>query len=103
MTERNWVKDLTTPTLAVTDFTTVAEVVTHTAKPGIYNDETFAAIVGGTIVAVLLILICVVLMLTWLISRHKGSYVTNEADDEESLASDEALQSKEPLRTEEDE
>ncbi|XP_076022083.1 glycophorin-C isoform X2 [Genypterus blacodes] len=100
MTERNWVKDLTTPTLAVTDFTTVAEVVTHTAKP---DDETFAAIVGGTIVAVLLILICVVLMLTWLISRHKGSYVTNEADDEESLASDEALQSKEPLRTEEDE
>ncbi len=61
----------------------------------------------------LLLLICIVAVLLWCLSRHKGSYVTNEMDDDdddlddndddESVASDTALQSREPLKTKEEE
>lgn len=60
--------------------------------------------------AVLLIVICMIAVLLWCVSRNKGSYVTNETDeddaadeDEESDGSDAALQSKAPLRTKEEE
>lgn len=48
----------------------------------------------------------------WCLSRHKGSYVTNETDeddddvynnDDESVASDAALQAKERLKLKEEE
>uniref|UniRef100_A0A673AJX4 Uncharacterized protein n=1 Tax=Sphaeramia orbicularis TaxID=375764 RepID=A0A673AJX4_9TELE len=59
----------------------------------------------GVTGALLLALICFIAVLLWCLSRHKGSYVTNELDDddvdddeEESVASDTALQSKEPLK-----
>ena len=63
----------------------------------------------------LLLLICAIAVLLWCLSRQKGSYVTNEMDedddidniddndDNESIGSDTALQSKEPLETKEEE
>ncbi|XP_069020271.1 glycophorin-C isoform X1 [Embiotoca jacksoni] len=75
-----------------------------------YGD--FAALVGAIVSAVLLLLICVIAVLMWCLSRHKGSYVTNEMDDDdddnidnddESVGSDTALQAKEPLKSKEEE
>ncbi|XP_020510076.1 glycophorin-C [Labrus bergylta] len=76
------------------------------------DDGEFAALIGGVIFAVLLLLICMAAVLLWCLSRHKGSYATNEMDededfdedeDEESVDSDTALQIKEPLKTKEEE
>lgn len=67
---------------------------------------------SGIVSAVLLVLICTIAVLMWCLSRHKGSYVTNETDetdddidnnDDESVASDAALQAKEPLKLKEEE
>ncbi|XP_030009801.1 glycophorin-C-like [Sphaeramia orbicularis] len=73
------------------------------------DDGTIAALIGGVTGALLLALICFIAVLLWCLSRHKGSYVTNELDDddvdddeEESVASDTALQSKEPLKSQEE-
>ncbi|XP_040888342.1 small cell adhesion glycoprotein homolog [Toxotes jaculatrix] len=87
------------------------EVVTETAIKAIDSDEeNFAALAGGAIAAVLLVLTCVIAMLLWCLSRHKGSYVTNEMDededdneDDESVGSDIELQTKEPLNIKEEE
>uniref|UniRef100_A0A3Q1ILL0 Uncharacterized protein n=1 Tax=Anabas testudineus TaxID=64144 RepID=A0A3Q1ILL0_ANATE len=66
----------------------------------------------GIVSAVLLILICTIAVLMWCLSRHKGSYVTNETDeddddvdnhDDESVGSDAALQAKERLKLKEEE
>ncbi|KAK2857127.1 hypothetical protein Q5P01_005862 [Channa striata] len=70
-----------------------------------------AALIGGIVSAVLLVLICVIALMLWCLSRHKGSYVTNEDDDEddgennddESVRSDAALQAKEPLKLKDEE
>lgn len=53
----------------------------------------------------LLLLICIMATLLWLMSRQKGTYDTNEMDDndEESDGSDPALQMKEPLTIREEE
>lgn len=60
----------------------------------------------------LLLLICVITVLLWCLSRQKGSYVTNETDDDddvmddmddESVGSDTALQSKEALKDKDEE
>lgn len=76
------------------------------------DDGVFTALIGGIVSAVLLLLICVIMVLLWCLSRHKGSYVTNEMDDEdygekdadeESVGSDTALQSREPLKIKEEE
>ncbi|KAM6958621.1 uncharacterized protein LKV04_022569 isoform 1-T2 [Tautogolabrus adspersus] len=76
------------------------------------DDGEFAALIGGVIFAVLLLLICMTAVLLWCLSRHKGSYATNEMDqdvdfdeddDEESVGSDTALQIKEPLKTKDEE
>lgn len=58
-------------------------------------------------------MICSIGVLLWCLARHKGSYDTNEADgddykidddeDEESVGSDTALQSKKPQKPEEEE
>ncbi|XP_034534052.1 small cell adhesion glycoprotein homolog [Notolabrus celidotus] len=73
-------------------------------------DADFAVLIGGVVSAVLLLLICMIAVLLWCLTRQKGSYVTNEMDededvdeDEESVGSDVALQSKEPLRAKEEE
>ncbi|XP_073318382.1 glycophorin-C [Pagrus major] len=87
----------------------VTEVVTETVTKGIITDDgDFAALIGGIVGGVLLLLICVIAVLLWCLSRHKGSYVTNEMDDDadiddESVGSDTALQSKEPLKVEDEE
>ncbi|KAM7365753.1 hypothetical protein PAMP_016665 [Pampus punctatissimus] len=58
---------------------------------------------------VLLVLILTIMVLLWCQCRHKGSYVTNETDeyddedDDQSVGSDTALQSKEPLQVKEEE
>ncbi|XP_034467543.1 cell adhesion molecule 2-like isoform X1 [Hippoglossus hippoglossus] len=70
-----------------------------------------AALIGGIVGAVLLALICVIAVLMWCLSRHKGSYITNEMDDdddmdnddEEPFCSDMVLQTNEPLTVDEDE
>uniref|UniRef100_A0A3Q2D2P6 Uncharacterized protein n=1 Tax=Cyprinodon variegatus TaxID=28743 RepID=A0A3Q2D2P6_CYPVA len=65
----------------------------------------------GIISVVLLVFLCTIAILLWCLSRQKGSYVTNESDEEddevlneedESVGSDVALQSKEPLKTNKD-
>lgn len=70
---------------------------------------------AGIVGALLLALICVIAALLWCLSRHKGSYVTNELDDDddgadadaggydiddddEQFRSDIVLQIKEPLK-----
>ncbi|XP_060923142.1 small cell adhesion glycoprotein homolog [Limanda limanda] len=70
-----------------------------------------AALIGGIVGAVLLALICVIAVLMWCLSRHKGSYITNEMDDdddidnddEEPFCSDMMLQANKPLMIDEDE
>ncbi|KAG8004664.1 hypothetical protein GBF38_009022 [Nibea albiflora] len=71
----------------------------------------FAALIGGIVGAILLLLICTIAVLLWCLSRHKGSYVTNEMDedddiddnDDESVGSDTALQSRIPLKAKDEE
>ncbi|XP_028990755.1 small cell adhesion glycoprotein homolog [Betta splendens] len=67
----------------------------------------WAALIGGIVSAVLLVMICTIAVMLWCLSRQKGSYVTNENEDDdddidnnddESVASDAALQAKEPLK-----
>ncbi|XP_074483660.1 glycophorin-C [Sebastes fasciatus] len=74
------------------------------------EDGAFAALIGGIVGSMLLLLICIIVVLLWCLSRHKGSYITNEMDDadadeddDESVGSDTALQSREPLTTKDDE
>ncbi|XP_069377422.1 small cell adhesion glycoprotein homolog [Paralichthys olivaceus] len=75
------------------------------------GDGDLAALIGGIVGVVLLALICVIAVLMWCLSRHKGSYITNEMDedddinndDEEPFCSDMMLQTKEPLTVNEDE
>ncbi|XP_041841908.1 cell adhesion molecule 4-like isoform X1 [Melanotaenia boesemani] len=79
-----------------------------------YNDTgDFAALIGGIVCTVLLLFICTIAVLLWCLSRQKGSYVTNETDvddedddddgnDGESVGSDTALQSKQPLTAKEE-
>uniref|UniRef100_A0A3B4H550 Cell adhesion molecule 4-like n=1 Tax=Pundamilia nyererei TaxID=303518 RepID=A0A3B4H550_9CICH len=65
----------------------------------------------GIVSVVLLLMICVIAVLMWCLSRHKGEYVTNEMEekdedadsgDGDSVGSDEALQSEEPLTAKEE-
>ncbi|XP_034035015.1 glycophorin-C-like [Thalassophryne amazonica] len=83
----------------------VTRIMTHGLSP---DHEDLAALIGGIISAVLLILICIIALLLWCLSRHKGSYVTGEMDDDEdseegeSVASDAALQSKQALKAGDD-
>ncbi|TKS66352.1 Aryl hydrocarbon receptor [Collichthys lucidus] len=67
---------------------------------------------NGVVGAVLLLLICTIAVLLWCLTRHKGSYITNEMDedddeiddnDDESVGSDTALQSREPLKVKDEE
>ncbi|KAF7658972.1 hypothetical protein LDENG_00004820 [Lucifuga dentata] len=89
---------------AVTQHMPYPEIVTQIMKNGTITDYgDSAAIIGGIVAAVMLILICMIVTLLWLMSRQKGSYVTNETDNEESDGSGMALQSKEALEIEEDE
>ncbi|KAK5623899.1 hypothetical protein CRENBAI_000184 [Crenichthys baileyi] len=87
-------------------FPTFSDLVTKIGKKDIYSStEDFVALVGGIITVVLLVFLCTIAVLLWCLSRQKGSYVTNETDDDEidnedeSVGSDVALQSKEPLKT----
>ncbi|KAM9334221.1 uncharacterized protein ABDE67_021954 [Symphorus nematophorus] len=97
-------------TVAPVSPTPFTEAVTEAV---ITDNEDFAALIGGVVAAVLFLLICAIAVLLWCLSRQKGSYVTNETDedddldntedDDESDGSDTALQSKEPLQTKEEE
>ncbi|KAA8579626.1 cell adhesion molecule 1 isoform X2 [Etheostoma spectabile] len=83
-------------------------LVTEAVTKGIDQDDgAFAPLIGGIVCIALLLVICIILVLLWHLSRHKGSYITNEMDDEdmddeESVGSDTALQSRGPLETKED-
>ncbi|XP_045905073.1 small cell adhesion glycoprotein homolog [Micropterus dolomieu] len=101
----------TPPPGDVSSSSPLPEVVT---KGNYTDDGPVAALIGGIVSAVLLLLICMIAVLLWCLSRHKGSYVTNEMDedededdvdghDDESVGSDTALQSKEPLKIKEEE
>ncbi|XP_039648979.1 cell wall protein SED1-like isoform X2 [Perca fluviatilis] len=91
-----------------TEVWTRLPLVTEAVTKGIaLDDGAFAALIGGIVCIALLLVICIIVLLLWHLSRHKGSYVTNEMDDdemddEESVGSDTALQSREPLETKED-
>lgn len=96
-----------TPPPFIEDVTVLTETVTKVIS---VDNGHIAALIGGIISAVLLLLICVIAVLLWCLSRHKGSYVTNEMDeddddiddnDDESMGSDTALQSREPLKIKE--
>ncbi|XP_041822237.1 small cell adhesion glycoprotein homolog [Chelmon rostratus] len=74
------------------------------------DDGAFAVLIGGIVGAALLLVICIIAVLLWCLSRHKGSYITNETDDDMddmdddgSVGSDTALQSREPLKVKEEE
>ncbi|KAM4538617.1 glycophorin-C [Fundulus diaphanus] len=86
-------------------YPTFSDLVTKIGKKDIYNStEEFAALIGGIITVVLLVFLCTIAILLWCLSRQKGSYDTNETDDDdgveddESVGSDVALQAKEPLK-----
>nr|XP_033471395.1 small cell adhesion glycoprotein homolog [Epinephelus lanceolatus] len=88
------------------------EAVTKMMTSGTNTDDgDWAALIGGIVGSVLLLLICIIAVLLWCMSRQKGSYVTNETDgndevdddDNRSMGSDAELQCKEPLKTKEDE
>ncbi|CAN9498158.1 unnamed protein product [Ophioblennius macclurei] len=93
---------------------TNSDLVTRIGASAPHTDiADLAALVGGIISVVLLVLICVIAILLWCMSRQKGSYATNENDDDdnvdeddddddESVSSDRALQMKEPLKPKED-
>uniref|UniRef100_A0A3Q3IVQ3 Uncharacterized protein n=1 Tax=Monopterus albus TaxID=43700 RepID=A0A3Q3IVQ3_MONAL len=60
----------------------------------------------------LLVLLCIIAVLMWCMTRQKGTYVTNEMDDDdndvdnhddESVGSNAALQIKEPLKSKDEE
>lgn len=73
----------------------------------LFNTLLFSCFLAGIITVVLLVFLCTIAVLLWCLSRQKGSYVTNETEDDdeedneddESVGSDVALQSKEPLKT----
>ncbi|XP_074520597.1 glycophorin-C [Halichoeres trimaculatus] len=86
------------------------DVIDIVTKGSDSDSGDFAALIGGVVSVLLLLLVCGIAALLWCQSRNKGSYVTNEKDeddavdeDEESEGSDAALQSKAPLRSTEDE
>ncbi|KAL7370275.1 hypothetical protein ABVT39_024519 [Epinephelus coioides] len=94
----------TTPALGTLPLST--EAVTKMVTSGTNTDDGYlAALIGGIVGSVLLLLICIIVVLLWCMSRQKGSYVTNEVDDDDnrSVGSDAELQCKEPLKTKEDE
>uniref|UniRef100_A0A3Q2VJA9 Uncharacterized protein n=1 Tax=Haplochromis burtoni TaxID=8153 RepID=A0A3Q2VJA9_HAPBU len=71
----------------------------------------YLSMVCRIVSVVLLLMICVIAVLMWCLSRHKGEYVTNEMEekdedadsgDGDSVGSDEALQSEEPLTAKEE-
>ncbi|XP_014894058.1 cell adhesion molecule 2-like isoform X1 [Poecilia latipinna] len=112
MTQEVKMNSYSTPsplTQASTDaYSTVSDLVTKIGKKDIYSStEDLAALIGGIITVVLLVFLCTIAVLLWCLSRQKGSYVTNETEDDEeedneddeSVGSDVALQSKEPLKT----
>ncbi|XP_023819915.1 cell adhesion molecule 4-like [Oryzias latipes] len=85
------------------------DLVTRIGQKDIYaQTEDFAALIGGIISGVLLTFICTIAVLLWCLSRQKGSYATNETDEDEdegdgqSVDSDFELQSKKPLKAEDD-
>ncbi|XP_028427333.1 cell adhesion molecule 2 isoform X5 [Perca flavescens] len=98
---------LVTVTKAADTGATLSEALTEMVTEDIDQDDgAFAALIAG-IVCFTLLVICIIVW-RWHLSRHKGSYVTNEMDDdddmddEESVGSNTALQSREPLETKED-
>ncbi|XP_068575518.1 small cell adhesion glycoprotein homolog [Cebidichthys violaceus] len=80
--------------------------VTETVTTSIdVDDGAFAALIGGIVGSVLLLLICIIVVLLWDFYRHKGAYYTNEMDeddDEDEDESEAALQSRKSLTTKED-
>ncbi|XP_078099557.1 uncharacterized protein LOC144512615 [Sander vitreus] len=97
-----------TPAPAPAEAWTRLPLVTEAVTKGIdLDDGAFAPLIGGIACITLLLVLCIIVVLLWCLSRHKGSYVTKEmdddhVDDEEFLSSDTALQSWEPLETNED-
>ncbi|RVE75078.1 hypothetical protein OJAV_G00013270 [Oryzias javanicus] len=88
---------------------TFPDLVTKIGEKDIYaQTEDLAALIGGIISGVLLTFICTIAVLLWCLSRQKGSYATNETDEDEdeddnrSAGSDAELQSKKPLKDEEE-
>ncbi|XP_058479295.1 small cell adhesion glycoprotein homolog [Solea solea] len=75
------------------------------------GDGDLAALIGGIVGCLLLVLTCVIVVLLWCLSRHKGSYITNEMDEDNEMVrdgedddeDDESLQLKQPLKSKEDE
>uniref|UniRef100_A0A3Q4HH75 Uncharacterized protein n=1 Tax=Neolamprologus brichardi TaxID=32507 RepID=A0A3Q4HH75_NEOBR len=68
----------------------------------------FPSAVTGIVSVVLLLMICVIGVLMWCLSRHKGEYVTNEMEDKDedadsgdgdSVGSDEAANITEPCKS----
>ncbi|XP_029375091.1 protein S100-B isoform X1 [Echeneis naucrates] len=53
------------------------------------NSGALAAIIGGVVGGILLVFICVLALLLWCLSRQKGSYVTNEMDDDDDIVNHE--------------
>ncbi|XP_036071927.1 cell adhesion molecule 4 isoform X2 [Oryzias melastigma] len=105
--------DQTTPRALVQTSTeivrTFPDLVTKIGEKDIYaQTEDFAALIGGIISGILLTFICTIAVLLWCLSRQKGSYATNETDEDEdeddnrSVDSDSELQSKKPLKDEEE-
>lgn len=90
-----------------------SELVTKIGSRGSHMDHAdLAALVGGIVSAVLLVLLCIIAVLMWCMTRQKGTYVTNEMDDDdndvdnhddESVGSNAALQIKEPLKSKDEE
>ncbi|TMS11916.1 glycophorin-C [Larimichthys crocea] len=100
---------MTTLTETPHPFTEDVSTIVPVTEP---DDGDFAALIGGVVGAVLLLLICTIAVLLWCLTRHKGSYITNEMDedddeiddnDDESVGSDTALQSREPLKVKDEE
>ncbi|XP_053709422.1 small cell adhesion glycoprotein homolog [Synchiropus splendidus] len=91
----------TTPAVTDRQPTTEPSVTTVVnGDGGDVEDGAMAALIGGVVGSLVLILVCVAVALMWGLSKQKGSYVTNEMendedyDDEESVGSDAALQAK---------
>lgn len=102
----------TVPPLSGTSPSPFSDLVTKIGPKETYDTGDFAALIGGIVSVVLLLMICVIGVLLWCLSRHKGEYVTNELEDKDkdadsgdgdSVGSDEALQSEEPLKAKEEE
>ncbi|KAK5847742.1 hypothetical protein PBY51_016847 [Eleginops maclovinus] len=91
-------------------FSTFFEVPTQIMVDGLPNDnELSLTLIGGTVCSVLLLMVCIVAVLLWILYRQKGSYVTNELDEEGTYQDEEYVdiemqqQSQIPLAAEEDE